>query len=235
MKQLRQVVMLPTNDDTTGTIIRHKANHSILNTIKNPPTHHEGGVQAQHIYITSNEEIKEGDWFIRLDSEIVQCELHHIKHMEKESELSWRKVIATTDTNLGYKERFNGVYVEEEDTLAFIPESFIKAFVESNGTIKEVLVEYVGDYDELHKGWLADTIKLKTRPDNTIVISATKDSYRELYEKALERLGKMMLETYTRDEVERLCKAAYNKGHYNGITSSSSNPVLSNKWIEDHL
>ena len=53
-----------------------------------------------NIYITSDEEIKEGDWCIIVDIESVlygQFEKHKGKHLRTDQ---WRKIILTTDQDL---------------------------------------------------------------------------------------------------------------------------------------
>ena len=229
MKQLCNVVMLPTEkasdlcslkEDTQGIDWKSATND-------NAPWQSKGtlffkqagksyhGMQNQHLYITSDEEIKEGDWvYWELTSDVFQfkkldCTQDYIKEC--------KKVIATTDKFLGepqlplsdaWRDWF-------KNRLPQIPESFIKAFVESNGTIKEVLVEYEecqtfkDDACGVRFGCCNSPIKLKTRSDNTIILSQAK--------------------TYTRDEVLNYSKKCFELV-FGRVTS-----LAEDKIIEDNL
>jgi hypothetical protein len=95
-----------------------------------------------HLYITTDEEIKEGDWVHHKEYGI----RHYVnKDLTPEAYKSkgWKKIIATTDPKL------NSNQIEPYDTskpygIEFpqIPQDFIKAYCEQGG-IDEVLVEYV--------------------------------------------------------------------------------------------
>ena len=142
----RQVVMLPTNE--ASSIYKHdKEGLSFSITGKYLKTN---CIQPQHLYIISNEEIKEGDWCINKNKDT----LYQLKggSVTKDTKNDWDKIIATTDTKLActcihceYKRGNRGICKKcskESISLAYIPESFIKKFVESQGSITEVLVEY---------------------------------------------------------------------------------------------
>jgi hypothetical protein len=80
----------------------------------------------QYIYITSDKEIKEGDWCIHLTT------LNISKHHSKDNNLTqgWNKIILTTDPNL------------IKDGVQGIPDDFLEWFVK-NPTCEEVEVDYV--------------------------------------------------------------------------------------------
>ena len=205
MKQLRQVVMLPTKK--ASSIIKDFNNKLIFNY--NDTQSLRDGYQFQHLYITSDEEIKEGDGALhQLDSKVIQIVEGLLDGDIRR--FGYTKVIATTNKSIGIsKDEFES----KNWLLPQIPESFIKAFVESNGTIEEVLVEY----EEIEGAMLNLNYKLKTRPDNTIIISQAK--------------------TYTRDEVEILCNSAYANGMVaqQFIEDLPTPRVRFKQWIKDNL
>lgn len=178
---------------------------------------------AQHLYILSNEEIKEGDWFInrqyfiekdnKPEYEIWQCDKNFINSDD------CKKIIATTDSNLGkskkeYEDDF-GLKVEETSyfPLPSISQSFIDIYVSEYNkgiNIEEVMVEF-------NTNWSRNTTRnvptnddfdeiFVVNPDNTINIQFIKDSW-------------------TREEVIELCKQA----------RKSAGEINIDEWIESHL
>lgn len=201
MKKLCNVVMLPTEKESTIAI--HRVNKDFA--------HYDGieitdiwNFESQHLYIASDDEIKEGDnnWCI-YDNQVILNDIYCQATLK-----DCKKIIATTDKSLIIAGTEKWVYPPQ------ISESFIKAFVESDGSIKEVMVEYSEMYNcpckeklSIARNWwnkdesmncknevedhynhgltcFNKEIIIKTRPDNTIIISQAK--------------------TYTRDEVEKL-------------------------------
>lgn len=134
---------------------------------------------SQHLYITSYDEIKEGDWYysnMRTKEYGVHfCDSKRISELcNKHSEC--KKIIATTDLNLKLPE---------------IPKSFIEKYCKVDG-IDEVIVEY--EYDEISTkfrnaqikgGWskyLPENaeFKLKVNSNNKIIIHPFKDSWNRI-------------------------------------------------------
>lgn len=138
----------------------------------------------QHLYITSDEEIKNGDWYIVLTRDMLEVKRALIDIGKGPNH---RKIIATTDTNL--RVRVVGCTVETKP-LPQIPDSFIKEYCDEGG-IDTVLIEH--DYLEkclyeipiecenshcrvfnkcIEEPQLKRTTKtLKLNSDNTIIIS----------------------------------------------------------------
>jgi len=163
MKKQCNVVMLPTEKASDlyyhnpTEVLRYKGHQSEL----------EGIVNKQHLYLTSDEEIEEGDCIINQNTNSIA------KYTGHGSMDWWKKIIATTDKSLRCADN-------EFFQVPQIPESFIKAYIEAQGNIKEVLVEYmkgVTIVDE--KQWENNQLFIKTRNDNTVIIhrakSITKD------------------------------------------------------------
>lgn len=141
-------------------------------------------VEQQHLYITTDEEINEGDWFYYNHNGGV------IGQYKKGMGEIDGKIIATTDPKLIIKttrlEKITnpGVY---EKQLPQIPQSFIEEFCKAGG-IDEVLVE-VENYEILKARRLGVNSHLdainsinssifpqpKLNPDNTIIIHPVKE------------------------------------------------------------
>lgn len=100
-----------------------------------------------YLYITSDEEIKEGDYSIvfgKVDKVITANKDATSVVFENAGLLfdrkSFPKIIATNDSKLNETDRYNGK--AWDDLLPYIPNYFINKYVESNGEIVEVFVEY---------------------------------------------------------------------------------------------
>jgi hypothetical protein len=120
-----------------------------------------------HLYITSDDKIKEGDWYLTDNNKVLQCTKtifglvyadndhgRQIKHC--------RKIIATTDPSLG---------------LPQPSESFIKAYIEAynNGNvIEDILIEVYKEEDYEYSYHYHIDLKLK---DSNIIIRKVKDSW----------------------------------------------------------
>ncbi len=167
--------------------------------------------KPQHLYIVSDDEIKEGDWFILKDNHphgrLRKC--HYISDkqlmIDAKTDIGWgfsyqeeaMKIIATTDFSLTIKSqvcRFHR-YLPE------IPQDFIKLYCEKGG-IDEIEVEYI------HLGGTGSGYKLKINSDNTINIKTIKDSY-------------------TREEVIELCSKA--------LRDYTATEHCISKWINKNI
>ena len=191
MKKLCNVVMLPTKNES-NVHYQRKIDKLVLWHSKVVPTNKD--CINQHFYITSDEEIKEGGWVIREYYPPTKGFTRTVEQFIRAKadfgdSLSRKKIIATTDKSLTtlvenklWGQKGMGTY----NTLPQIPQSFIKAYVEAQGNIKEVLVEYEKEYITSSSKRLDTGYKyiLKLRPDNTIIIHQAK--------------------TYTRDEIIKL-------------------------------
>jgi len=154
MKKKCEVVMLPTEKAITeGSIISRAVgdNLAIVNCLTIDDKNAEkDGHQNNHLYLISDDEIKEGDWVIDLSiSELFKAETKYIKlmiaapHLEK----SVKKVIASTDFELTrtvewgqkYKEQFP--CISTGVPLPSLPAAFIQYYVKVGG-VKKVFVEY---------------------------------------------------------------------------------------------
>jgi len=103
------------------------------------------GWKYHHLYILSNDEIKDGDWYYQYNpfgSVIGKCD-DKSPFVAKSSRYIWenkgKKIIATTDSSVKYPERFPSFV-----TLPQIPQSFIEHFIgeyNQGNVINKVSVE----------------------------------------------------------------------------------------------
>lgn len=208
MKKTFKVVMLPTE----------KAKNSILLNNSNKLTYFKNYLtqdylknvlnsNSNHLYITSDEEIKEGDWLFfwnnkELDSykpEQYQPNKGHVLNN------GVRKIVATTDKSLN-------VIQEDKDPRDWgypqLPESFIQAYIKAYNEgkpITEVDLEMDNTWGTVTK----DDWRIKTRPDNTVIVHQSK--------------------MYSRDEVIRLLDKAVDETDEIGQWRDRD------KWIQDNL
>ena len=99
------VVMLPTNQKTDGMICKDITGQDKIIAIKTKYLMAHEDYVGHHLYIISDDEIKEGDWFYNIHSKIVG----RAKFNFGKDELA-KKIIATTDSslnNLPEKPNFN--------------------------------------------------------------------------------------------------------------------------------
>ena len=163
----------------------------------------------QHLYIISDEEIKEGDWYY-------ESEFQLILKKEGKGILKANKIIATTDTSLiCEQERFLKGYKSE------LPEpsgEFIKNFVDEynkGNIITDFLVEYkqgewVTDIDGDGGNSTFDYVP-KVNSNNTVNV-----------------IIKQPKESWNREELMPIIKKALN-------TDGLFNDKYTLKWMEDHL
>lgn len=128
----------------------NKCNVVMLPTINENRSISQSEYQCQHLYITSDEEIREGDYCIGNGELFGPYE--EVDILIRPS----YKIIASTDSSLRLPLR-----------LPLIPQRF-------KGTvIKEALVEYE-EYEKDEKG---SELRLKVNPDGTINIKFPKDNF----------------------------------------------------------
>ena len=166
-----QIIILPTKNETY--IGKHLGDEVYLSLYTwylktlNIPNERQG----QHLYIISDDEIKESDWFINLFNNVV-VQAHNWIHVS-----TCKKIIATTDTSLELKcdgkcAKYECVCLYPQPSQQFI-EKYIKSYNKGE-IITDVLVEYENN------GFLGINKKegLKVNPkNNTIIIKKLKNSW----------------------------------------------------------
>ena len=122
-----KVIMLPTEDTTTlwkymfGEYLEHSHNIGKDNQLI-----------AQHLYVISDEDIKEGDWYIYEGREVNKAKNNLIPNSK------FRKIIATTNKSLSSqskysKEELGGAEPIKYTKLPQLPQSLIKHYAEVGG------------------------------------------------------------------------------------------------------
>ena len=186
-----------------------------LKTLSYALGNHKGSTNLipQHLYITSNEEIKEGDWLVEgIPSLFPFAVIKATKEDYDRCRENWqygscRKIIATTNETLYLT--FNNGKTDLKFVLPKPSDSFISKYIEEynkGNIISDVLVEFVAP---TAKDW--NTLKVDS--NNTITIKKVKDSY-------------------SREEVINLLYK-YNDGiidRYSQLTNKDLD-----KWIKENL
>ena len=148
----------------------------------------KGWYECQHLYFTTDEEIKEGDWvvqqFEKQDADV--CQITNGEY-EIAPDIQ-RKIIASTDPELVFIEDYG--YAKAGFPLPQPSQAFVKAYCEQGG-IDEVDVEYELIWEET--GWNKMVGKiLKVDPiHNTIT---THRIVEKMYSR--ENLENLMMQSY---------------------------------------
>ena len=222
-----QVVILPSNKKASNILL--KDNKELYFQYKEPLTNYK----CQHLYITSDDEIKENDWcYDKILNIVFQTDKHtDFKYINQTDNVL--KIIATTDSSLTMLKKF-GEYSNDNHERDFpeypIPlpkpsQSFIEVFVREynkGNIITDVLVEYKGKYrtnpDGEPIGLPVHNYQPKVNPkDNTITIKKVKDTLKDIMDKSPE----------IREEVIAFAKKYANR---------CQAPIQAgDKWIEENL
>jgi hypothetical protein len=174
------------------------------------------GCNSFHLYILSDDEIKEGDWMIvtnTTNNVITGYNSPIIAKYDYASSNSCLKIIATTDSSLT-DGCLNNIPLSDhtcvnKKPLPFIPQSFIDKYVSEynkGNMIEEVIVEYEEFMTDIVIGKSEQVLKLN--PDDTINIISIKDSW-------------------TREEVIELMSKSFDRG----VSRKSFDQI----WIENNL
>lgn len=169
IKRKCTVIMLPTSKVSKLYIFRN------ILTLNNYEAIFQEELQGQHLYILSDEPIKEEDYGLVNGVQVVKCLHNNTAKYWNEQKVP--KVIATTDKDLDACEFCDGVNNKIHNHLSQIPESFVKTYIETynqGNVITEVLVEY-----EKFEKWIGNAMhgkniminQPKLNKDNTIIIN----------------------------------------------------------------
>ncbi len=234
-----KVVVLPTNEKAKIGI--GKTPNGLLNYLKLLPNTKAIINDLQHVYIVSDEEIKEGNWYLWLNNKqiseasknIVDTDLQILNRHLKSSHIA--KIIATTDKSLKYSvEQFDGVHSWNlpAPSQLFI-EKYIQKYNQGN-PITDIMVEYepkrwiknpniskeqdILDTDNIktledYDKYLDYNIKINPK-DNTIIIKPIKDSWNR--EEVIKLLSNLQ---------DNLSDNQYFHNKYRSL----------DKWIEENL
>jgi hypothetical protein len=193
MKQKHPIILVETDKAENAIIIHNVSKQAVYHGNKYFTQEYlkNNNAKAFHLYVLSDDEIKEGDWFIHCNR-ILKAE----KSREKDcvsfnnnsnvARNNCKKIIATTDTDITNDFSTSGVLFVPQIQQSFI-EPFITNYNKGN-VITEVIVEYEDiikcEYNYNSKGERIGIpknkkvgITIKINPDNTIIISSIKDSW----------------------------------------------------------
>jgi hypothetical protein len=202
-----QVVMLPTNRAENCFYLQ---NNIKLNYYRGYLTqdylNNALNAKSFHLYVLSNEEIKEGDWvYNEISKEIYQFKQNLVSYE--------KKIVATTDISLTVKQ-----YGRGEQTSFFPlpqpPDSFLELYAKEYNAgkqIKEVLVEYIYYHPSLSSDVISERLLLNK--DNTITVKPIKESW-------------------SKEEVKELLNLFAEYAVYGGADTNFFN---ADKWIEQNL
>ena len=232
LKQCK-VVMLPTNQKAKEGMIYLKPKIGIFNEIASE--NHNNGVydcKPQHLYIISDDEIKEGDWCINTGGNIKDSFPFRVTKEVMNNKFI-KKIIATTDSSLEINSNFdyNHLLPNKNDFRFYLPqpsEQFIQKYIEEynrGNIITDVLVEYelisneeyflntINPDDDVP--YFDERLKINHK-DNTITIKKIKDSY-------------------SREEVEKLLIECCGEISCEDGKLLGKNPEELYKWIKENL
>lgn len=199
----------------------------------------------QNLYITSDEQIKEGDWFIHSSHDVSR--VFKAKSVETgeqgsiitiEGDACWyincKKIIATTDTSINIELFHQG----DKLALSQIPQEYIQYYVKkyNEGVILEKCeVEYElveGTIFSIEDGWDKSPVALKLNTDNTIniVIPEEKELPHCYCDKDPFECKCSEEKMYSREEVENILKEYREYCWINGVSIHELN-----KWIKENL
>jgi len=151
-----QVHMLPTED--ASCIAFHKLKEEEPGLFYSTKPSIEKAFDNQHLYFTTDEEIKKGDWYL-----LGNTPRQSTGDLGK-PDTKWLKIIASTDPKLTRPGKFH-ITKKFEYKLPQPSQAFVKAYCEQGG-IDEVDVEYASiPADRAPNGW---DVFLKVDMYNTI-------------------------------------------------------------------
>ncbi len=154
MLKKAQIIMLPTRSNLEFPYIAQNVFNKQL-TIVNSTFAINCELQPQHLYIISDDEIKEGDWYYNSRLKQIFQAIRNSGYSKKTDDY---KIIATTDTSLNYETPFYGM--DEDNNFPQPSQQFIEKYIES-----------------YNKGEvITDVLKVNPK-DNTITIKKLKDSW----------------------------------------------------------
>lgn len=237
MKKKCRVVMLSNKkaelEYTPVYLTSYETNPKLVFNTKGNPDIFYKDVHYHHLYLISDDEIKEGDWVIAngklgkysIDEKNRTHDVCTEKGVYPFKDCQYiKKVIASTDSEINGQSTIAGVL--QKEYVGCIPESFIKAYVKANGKIDEVMVEYdeVQIEDDTTKYYAEfewfEAGNLKLTDNNEVIISMVEEKM------------------YSRSEIIALIKPLYLKAYHEEHEQNCATYVAEssfNAWIEENL
>ena len=200
MKKEHEIIMLP-SENTFGCIgIRQK--DGMLQNLGHYNVEVNFNWEAQHLYILSDEEIKEGDNILvdiypHGNPEWKLAKVVSVYESIVEVDLGWsttqtkpvsvcKKIIATTDTELTSKSVINTIDGDYHHTIMpTIPQHIIEAYVKK--PFDKVMVEYPKDWKVTDSRY-PSPVHPKLNQDGTLAVSLVEENGLDAYLKSKERI-----------------------------------------------
>jgi hypothetical protein len=176
MENNKNIWLLPTNEPSRFSLNSSGKYHLTNQLYTNSPN-----FTNQNIYITSDEEIKEGDWVINIFTNKISFIYNIIAYnADNKNKIIWKKIILTTDQDL------------IKDGVQAIPDEFLEWFVKNSSCER---VEVVNDeYVDLEKDEYVDLYKIiipKEEPKQGTMSEAIKQVINnQLKQETLEEAAK---------------------------------------------
>ena len=195
MEQFKKakVIMLPTeNKSNIGIVYRdvEKTKGKLVLNLKV----NDNYKSYINLYIISDDEIEDGDWFINL----LDNSIHQATNWIYVS--TCKKIIATTDTSLIENIEMIGTGSTYLFKLPQPSQQFIEKYIESYNkgeVITDVLVEYELENINIHR--FEDELKVNPK-DNTIIIKKLKNSWNREEVIELFKLREKTIHNYYTEE-----------------------------------
>lgn len=248
MYNKRDVVMLPIDKSNMCRIIDLEDNTFKFNIQPNPDAFidvKDKGfhVEPFHLYILSDEKIKEGDWCYGMDG-IFQ---YKGKVSIPDIELP-KKIIATTNKSLNYEEsiydprsKTGGKWIE----LPKIPQSFIEHYVSEynkGNVITEVMVEYNEPCCKCDTTEKVINCKYSVGLEECNAPDPNKDFYgiRPKVDPKDNSINiKPVKDSWSKEELisafEDFACAVFNENYKSDMSFKKRAELMSKKWIEENL
>jgi len=164
MKQKKQIIMLPSEKSSQLATFKKTGNFTKPNF--NVGIFESDTFQPQHLYILSDEEIKDGDWYYSIEFKVI------LQSESTSIEGAVQKIIATTDPDLTLEDEDTDIWKEREDILypnkiPQIHQHIIEAYAKK--PFDEVEVEYWNK----SMAWMKHEPNHypKLNPDGTLAVS----------------------------------------------------------------
>jgi hypothetical protein len=217
MKKTHKIIMLPTED--ASHLCKHiRTSGNELSYFQIPEKSHTW--RPQHLYILSNDEIKEGDWHYHRDA----AGDKHILLKGRDFEPNMKfcsKIIATTDPKLKVKvglHSMDGTITEVSRSLPQIPQSLIEYYAKHQPEEVELEYEWIKRRRNQYKEDRKYELKIQNNevvwvePEEKVCInSCARGTLSHCKENGCEWL-KPKETLYTREEVEKLTHDSYLAG-----------------------
>jgi len=226
MKKKHKIVMLPTERGETELYKGKKSKVLVKSSHRRLKEDPLDNWEPQHLHILSDDEIKEGDWCYAhnaVNDKIMNKWTKETLKKYPETAKAWKKIIATTDPKL---KKPGGLNINKHFNYPIpqIPQSLIEHYVKHKPEEVELEYEYNNNMPLTTPN--SSVYKLKLQNNEVVWVEPSK----ERYNKAM----KYAYGLYTLEEVERLCRAAYDEGVIEGFNNGVK-CIGIEQWLKKNL